>query len=91
MLPYYMKLWNLFSEAGTPLFSLDSDGDMNPIMDNIVKCHVNTFLPCEPAAGMDAVQLRKKYGNKLALKGGIDKYVLSQSKADIQTELEYKL
>jgi len=45
----------------------------------------------EPAAGMDVVELRKKYGNRLALKGGIDKHVLRQSKEDIRKELEYKM
>jgi uroporphyrinogen-III decarboxylase len=40
---------------------------------------------------MDIVQIRAKYGNKLALKGGIDKHVLRQSKSEILKELEYKL
>ena len=40
---------------------------------------------------MDIVELRKKYGNKICLKGGIDKYVLTKSKDDIKAELEYKM
>ena len=91
MLPYYSKMWNMFSSAGTKLFSHDSDGNMNPVMDNIVNCNVNIFYPCEPAAGMDMVQLRAKYGDKLAFKGGIDKHVLRGTQTDIVKELEYKL
>ena len=40
---------------------------------------------------MDIVELRKKYGNRLAFKGGIDKHVLRGTKEDIRRELEYKL
>ena len=40
---------------------------------------------------MDIVALRKKYGRRLAMKGGIDKHVLRQDKSAIRAELEYKL
>lgn len=40
---------------------------------------------------MDIVTLRKKYGTKMAFKGGIDKHVLRQDKEAIRKELEYKL
>ena len=40
---------------------------------------------------MDIVELRKKYGNRLAFKGGTDKHVLRQGKQAIRKELEYKL
>ena len=89
--PYYTKLWGLLSSNGTKLFSQDSDGNMNPVIDAFLDCGVNIMYPFEPAAGMDMVETRKKYGNKLAIKGGIDKHVLRKSKADIRNELEYKL
>jgi len=91
MQPYYSKLWKMFSVAGCKLFSHDSDGNMNPIMDNIINYNVNIFYPCEPAAGMDMVRLRAQYGDKLAFKGGIDKHVLRKSQSNIVRELEYKL
>ena len=47
--------------------------------------------PMEPAAGMDVVELRRQYGQRLAMLGGIDKHVLRRSKDDIRRELEYKL
>jgi uroporphyrinogen-III decarboxylase len=64
---------------------------MNPVMDAFIECGVNVFYPCEPAAGMDIVALRKKYGKKFAMIGGIDKHVLRASKEEIRKELEYKL
>ena len=49
------------------------------------------MYPLEPAAGMDMVAARKKYGSRLGIKGGIDKFVLRRSKNDIIRELEYKI
>lgn len=89
--PYYRKVWDFVSANGCTIFSQDSDGNMNSVIDNFIECGVNCMYPCEPAAGMDIVEIRKKYGNKLALKGGIDKHVLRESKADILKELEYKM
>lgn len=91
MLPYYRRIWDMLSSKGTKLFSQDSDGNINPILDAMLECGVNVTMPAEPAAGMDIVALREKYGNKLAIKGGIDKHVLRGTKEQIRDELEYKL
>ena len=89
--PYYRRQWDLLNSRGTRLFSQDSDGNMNSVMDEFVRAGVNIFYPMEPAAGMDMVESRKKYGKSIAYKGGIDKHVLRQSKEHIKAELEYKL
>ncbi len=89
--PYYRRIWDLLSSRGTKLFSQDSDGNMEAVIEPFMKAGVNLFYPCEPAAGMDIVSLRKKYGSKILFKGGIDKHVLRSSKEDIRRELEYKM
>jgi uroporphyrinogen-III decarboxylase len=89
--PYYTKVWEMLSSKGTKLFSQDSDGNMNPVIDAFIECGVNIFFPNEPAAGMDVVQLHNKYGKRIATKGGIDKFVLRGTKNDILRELEYKI
>lgn len=89
--PYYLASWNILKESGTKLFAQDSDGNLNAVVDAFIEAGVNIFYPCEPAADMDIVALRKKYGKKIAMKGGIDKHVLRQNKAAIRRELEYKL
>lgn len=89
--PYYKKIWDMLSSKGTKLFSQDSDGNMNTVIDAFLDCGVNIMFPAEPAAGMDIVALRKKYGNRLAFKGGIDKHALRKDKEAILKELEYKL
>ena len=89
--PYYNKIWDMLSSKGTKLFSQDSDGNMNSVIDSFIEAGVNNIYPAEPAAGMDIVELRKKYGSKLSFKGGIDKFALLKGKKDIREELEYKL
>jgi uroporphyrinogen-III decarboxylase len=89
--PYYRNIIDFLSAHGTKIFSQDSDGNMNPVIDTFLDCGLNTMYPNEPAAGMDIVKIRKKYGRSLALKGGIDKHVLRQSKEAIRRELEYKM
>ncbi|MBI3987653.1 MAG: hypothetical protein HY343_12070, partial [Lentisphaerae bacterium] len=89
--PYYRKIWDLLSAKGTRIFVQDSDGNLNPIIDSLLDCGLTCMYPMEPAAGMDIVQVRKKYGKRLALLGGIDKHVLRGTKDAIRKELEYKL
>ena len=89
--PYYSKVWEMLSSKGTKLFSMDSDGNINPVIDAYMDCGINAMYPMEPASGMDIVEIRKKYGNRLAMKGGIDKHILRESKDAIRRELEYKL
>jgi uroporphyrinogen decarboxylase len=64
---------------------------MNPVLDVFLDAGINMMHPLEPAAGMDVVNVRAKYGQRLAIYGGIDKFILSKTKADIDRELEYKL
>ena len=89
--PYYRACWDLVSSRGTRLFNQDSDGFMMPVLEAFLACGVNVMHPFEPAAGMDIVAVRKQYGNKLAMLGGIDKHVLRESKEAIRRELEYKM
>jgi uroporphyrinogen-III decarboxylase len=89
--PYYRAVWEMLSSRGCRLFEMDSDGNFEPILDELLDCGLNAVHPCEPAAGMDMVKLRRTYGTRLALRGGIDKFVLQKEPEDIRTELEYKM
>ena len=89
--PYYKAVWDAAREAGAALFSQDSDGYVEPVMEAFMECGVNVFYPCEPAAGMDIVKLRQRFGSHCAYKGGIDKFALRGTFDDIERELQYKL
>jgi len=89
--PYFRKIWDLLSSRGTRLFDMDSDGNVNPILKELMDCGINSMHPFEPAAGMDIVEVRKRYGNQMVMRGGIDKHVLRKDKQAIREELEYKM
>ena len=89
--PYFKPVWELVSSRGAQIFDMDSDGNVNSVLDAFMDCGLNSMHPFEPAAGMDVVELRKKYGDRLRMRGGIDKHVLRKSKEDIKAELEYKM
>ncbi|HPT97902.1 MAG TPA: uroporphyrinogen decarboxylase family protein [Armatimonadota bacterium] len=89
--PYYQRIWDLLSVRGARIFQQDTDGNINPVIDALLECGLTSILPMEPAAGMDVVELRRKYGRRLAMAGGIDKHVLRRSKEAIRAELEYKM
>jgi hypothetical protein len=89
--PYYRKVWDMLRDRGTRLFDQDSDGDMNPVLEAFVEAGINCMHPMEPAAGMDIVAIRERFGNRLAFYGGLDKFVLQRTTAEIDAELEYKI
>ena len=89
--PYYRRLWDMLRDRGARLLSVDTDGNVNAIVGNFLEAGVNLLYPMEPAAGMDIVKLRERYGTRLAFTGGIDKHVLRRSREAIVAELEYKI
>lgn len=89
--PYYRRVWDLLRDRGARLFDQDSDGDMNGVIDAFLDAGVNCMHPMEPAANMDIVAVRAKYGTRLAFYGGLDKHVLRQSRDAIAAELERKI
>ena len=89
--PYYRRIWDLLSSRGTRIFEMDTDGNPTPVLDAFLESGLNSMHPMEPAAGVDVVELRKKYGSALSMKGGIDKHVLRTGQDAIRAELEYKM
>jgi len=49
-----------------------SDGNLMPILDQIVTAGVDALNPIETLAGMDIGEIKRKYGNRIALIGNID-------------------
>lgn len=91
VVPYYAKIWAAAKAQGAQIFSQDSDGNMNPLLEAVADSGVNLMFPMEPGSGMDIVEARKKLGNRMAFKAGIDKYALRGSLEDVRKEVEYKV
>jgi uroporphyrinogen-III decarboxylase len=89
--PYYAPVWDLVHSRGTTIFDMDTDGNIDSVIDAFLACGLNSMHPMEPAAGMDIVSVRRRYGDRLRMRGGIDKHVLRTGKEAIRKELTYKL
>jgi hypothetical protein len=49
-----------------------SDGNISPVLDDIVNIGFDGLHSMEPLAGMDIAYIKKKYGEKLCLLGNVD-------------------
>lgn len=91
ILPWYKELINYIKYLGCQNIIIDSDGNCYSLLDYFVESCVNGFLPIEIAAGMNPLNIRDIYENKLLLWGGIDKRVLSKNKTEIEKEVYSKV
>ena len=80
MMPGYRKITDLLHSAGIDVIMLDSDGNVEELIPLWLECGINFIYPMEVAAGMDVVQLRKKFGKDLIIGGGMDKRILASNK-----------
>ena len=89
--PYFRAVWDLLSSRGSRLFDMDTDGNVDSVIEPLLDCGLNGMHPMEPAAGVDIVALRRKHGRRIAFRGGIDKFVLQRGEEAIRTELEHRM
>ena len=66
---------------------LHSCGDINPFVPELIEIGLDALNPLEVKAGMDPIALKKKYGDKLVLHGGINA-VLWDKTEEIKSEIE---
>jgi uroporphyrinogen decarboxylase len=69
---------------------LHTDGNVWPLLDDIVAAGVDAIQPLEQKAGMDPIALKQRYGHKLVLEGGIDVRQMSRPEA-IEEEIRSKI
>jgi len=65
---------------------LHSCGDVNPFIPEFVEIGIDCLNPLEVKAGMDPVAIKKQYGSRLALRGGINAVLWDKPEA-IQHEM----
>jgi len=88
--PYYKKVTSAFRKKGVDVAIVDSDGDINPLIPPWLEGGVNGFLPLEVQAGVDAVSLREKYGDKILLMGNVSLWALRAGPKAIDEEISKK-
>jgi hypothetical protein len=65
------------------LIALDSDGDVNLLIQPWIDAGIDLLYPREVQAGMDPTRFEKELGRDLRLSGGVDKRALTQGKNQI--------
>ncbi len=68
--PWIEELSGIAHGAGMP-FIMHTDGNVQAVLDDLVALGLNALHPIEPKA-MDIYELKRRYGQKLALFGNID-------------------
>jgi len=66
---------------------LHSCGDVRPLVPELVKMGLDALNPLEVKAGMDPIALKKEFGDKLVLHGGLNA-VLWDSPDEVYAEME---
>ncbi len=86
--PFYNRVHELIEEHHIPVFSVDSDGNFNELIEWFIECGVNLVGPNEVNANNNIVEYRKRYGQKMAYDGGLDKRVLLEGPEAIDEMLQ---
>ncbi len=74
-LPMLRRCIEPLHDAGIKVI-FHSDGNLWQILDELVDAGIDGLNPIEPLAGMDLGELKRRYGKRLILVGGIDCSVL---------------
>lgn len=89
-MPHYIKFIGFLKTNGVKHIMLDTDGNFMKLLPMFIDAGIDSISPCECAAGIDVVELRKQYPT-LGLMGGIDKREVAKDKEHIELEVRYKI
>lgn len=86
VLPYYRRLAPLLQAKGIKVF-IDTDGNVEPLIDWFLEGGIEGVLPLERMAGVDVPRIRRHYPGLLML-GGFDKTVMRLGERAMRAEFE---
>ncbi len=90
-MPYHKRLFGEFHKRGMPVI-FHSDGDIRPVIPDLINAGVDAINPMETRAGMDVRELAPQYGDRLSFVGNIDVTVLATNDREkIRDEVGSKL
>ncbi len=91
LLPHYKNVTSFLRKNKIDRIMMDSDGNMNPILDLIIEAGITGLWPLEVNSNMNAISIRKKYGNKLFLVGNLDKMKAVAGGETLKQEIDSKI
>lgn len=71
-LPPLRRMIAAYRDAGARFIMHHADGNVLPLLDMWVDAGIDVINPVEYRCGMDAVRIRERFGDRLALIGGLD-------------------
>jgi uroporphyrinogen-III decarboxylase len=81
------KLIDFLKGHGVKYVAVDTDGNCEKLIPILLDAGVDALWPVERAAGMDPLELRRKFGKDLRLWGGVDKMEIAKGKEAIDKHL----
>lgn len=89
--PVHRRVFDWLHARGVPVI-VHSCGFMEPMIGGLVEAGMDCLQVIEVKAGMDPLRIRERFGDRLALCGGMDARVLiANDKSAIRRELKAKL
>jgi len=91
LFPAHKRLFDFFKSKGMPVI-LHSCGNVNAFVSQFIEAGLTCLQPLETKAGMNLIELKKNYGDKLAFMGGIDVRAMSaEDPKIIEEEIKTKV
>ena len=87
-LPQYRRFIGFLRSNGVDMVLVDSDGNHEALIPAFLEAGVDGFGPVERAAGMDPVRLRRQYGKRIVMVGGVDKREIAKDRGAIDREID---
>jgi len=84
--PWHKKAIELAHRYGA-FVNMHSHGNINAIVPLLVEAGLDILNPIGPSDNMDLAALKKKYGDKLCLQGGLSKHIGFMSREDLKQHL----
>jgi len=85
--PSYDRWTAQVRAAGCPIVDMDSDGYVGELIPIWIESGINVCDPIEVAAGNDIVAYRRRFGRRMAYRGGIDKRALAKGGQAMREEV----
>jgi uroporphyrinogen decarboxylase len=86
--PSYVRWAKLARAAGCPIVGMDSDGYIGELIPIWIESGINVCDPIEVAAHCDILEFRRRFGRRMAYRGGVDKRAMAEGGAAIRAELK---
>ena len=86
LLPTWRKWGEAIHDAGVPIYAMDSDGFVGELIPLWIEAGIALCDPLEVAAGNDIVEFRRRFGRRMAFRGGVDKRAMARGGEVLEDE-----